>query len=257
MSDILPAETIAWAFIDHHQAPVELHGALTDLVTRARNDSIPDHAPSAPDHTQCCPSCGGSGHYGDAAMRAINGDIPDDMRDVRWAVNVLLETIAKQFEAWDTMDLWRSQAADTVRSHKHDLAAPPPQSAASTDSPNPVVTDHATTETPEPDAVREALPSMDGTEPREYAAMLIRHYVVHADDPDEGSYRAANAILAALSRPAHGGWQDIIEQCAKIADDHTPRKHEGTLAAHVAGSTIASAIRALARNDRQSGGPQS
>jgi hypothetical protein len=46
---------------------------------------------------------------------------PDAVRvdDVRWGVNVLLETIAKQFEAWDTMDLWRSQAADLVRSHKH------------------------------------------------------------------------------------------------------------------------------------------
>ena len=36
--DILPAETVAWAFIDHHQAAVDLHGALTDLVRRARND---------------------------------------------------------------------------------------------------------------------------------------------------------------------------------------------------------------------------
>lgn len=43
--------------------------------------------------------------------------------DVRWAVNVLLEKIAEKFEAWDTWDLWRSEAASTVRSFKHDLAA--------------------------------------------------------------------------------------------------------------------------------------
>jgi hypothetical protein len=34
------------------------------------------------------------------------------------------------------------------------------------------------------------------------------------------------------------------EACAKIADDHTPRKHAGTLSSHVTGSTIAAAIRA-------------
>jgi hypothetical protein len=38
--------------------------------------------------------------------------------DVRWAVNVLLETIAAKFEAWDTLDLWRSDAAATVRGFK-------------------------------------------------------------------------------------------------------------------------------------------
>jgi hypothetical protein len=36
-----------------------------------------------------------------------------------------------------------------------------------------------------------------------------------------------------------------IAECAKIADDHTPAKHEGTLAAHVTGSVISRAIRAL------------
>jgi hypothetical protein len=44
-----------------------------------------------------------------------------DETDVRWAVNVLLEEIAARFEAWETMDLWRSAAADTVRSFKHNL----------------------------------------------------------------------------------------------------------------------------------------
>lgn len=42
--------------------------------------------------------------------------------DIRWAVNVLLEKIATKFEAWETMDLWRSDAASTVRSFKHDLS---------------------------------------------------------------------------------------------------------------------------------------
>lgn len=49
--------------------------------------------------------------------------------DVRWGVNVLLETIAQKFEAWDTYDLWRSDAAATVRGFKH--AAPSVSSAPS------------------------------------------------------------------------------------------------------------------------------
>lgn len=40
---------------------------------------------------------------------------------------------------------------------------------------------------------------------------------------------------------------EIIEECARVADDHTPAKHNGTLAAHVTGSTIARAIRGLAQ----------
>lgn len=36
-----------------------------------------------------------------------------------------------------------------------------------------------------------------------------------------------------------------IEECARIADDNTPAKHQGTLVAHVTGSTIAKSIRAL------------
>ena len=39
-------------------------------------------------------------------------------QDVRWAVNVLLEKIAAKFEANDTLDIWRSDAAATVRSFK-------------------------------------------------------------------------------------------------------------------------------------------
>lgn len=45
-----------------------------------------------------------------------------DHQDVRWAVNVLLEKIAEKFEGWETLDLWRSDAAGTVRSFKHDLS---------------------------------------------------------------------------------------------------------------------------------------
>ena len=50
----------------------------------------------------------------------------DGGNDVRWAVNYLLEQIAAKFEAWDTMDLWRSDAASLVRSFKHDLTRTPP-----------------------------------------------------------------------------------------------------------------------------------
>lgn len=48
---------------------------------------------------------------------AINGEI-------RWAINVLLEKIAAKFDDWDTHDIWKSEAASTVRSFKH---APCPQ----------------------------------------------------------------------------------------------------------------------------------
>jgi hypothetical protein len=50
---------------------------------------------------------------GDAAQGKI------DPTDVKWGVNVLLETIAAKFEAWETFDLFRSEAAATVRSFKH------------------------------------------------------------------------------------------------------------------------------------------
>src|SRR4051812_10055661 len=43
--------------------------------------------------------------------------------DGRWAVNVLLETIAAKFEALDTWDIWRSDAASLVRGFKHPLGA--------------------------------------------------------------------------------------------------------------------------------------
>lgn len=44
---------------------------------------------------------------------------------------------------------------------------------------------------------------------------------------------------------------EAVEECAKVADDHTPAKHDGTLAAHVTGNTIAKAIRALSVSSAQ------
>lgn len=60
---------------------------------------------------------------------ALNGDRPEnrpDVADIRWAVNVLLETIAAKFEANSTLDIWRSDAAALVRSFKHNAATPDP-----------------------------------------------------------------------------------------------------------------------------------
>jgi hypothetical protein len=49
------------------------------------------------------------------------------------------------------------------------------------------------------------------------------------------------------SSPAPSGRDPAtIEACAKVAEDLTPAKHQGTLAAHVTGIMIAKAIRALA-----------
>lgn len=58
----------------------------------------------------------------DCARNALEDDRPEDRpheTDIRWAVNVLLETIAAKFEANPTFDLWRSDAAALVRSYKH------------------------------------------------------------------------------------------------------------------------------------------
>lgn len=41
---------------------------------------------------------------------------------MRWAINVLLEKIAAELEANETMDIFRSEAAALVRSFKHDLS---------------------------------------------------------------------------------------------------------------------------------------
>lgn len=55
-------------------------------------------------------------------LRQCADDRPQDRPDtdnIRWAVNVLLETIAAKFEANPTWDIWRSDAAALVRSFKH------------------------------------------------------------------------------------------------------------------------------------------
>lgn len=54
-------------------------------------------------------------------IKALTGH--EAIQDTRWAENVLLEKIAAEFEANDTWDIWRSDAAALVRSHKHDLSA--------------------------------------------------------------------------------------------------------------------------------------
>ena len=43
------AETVAWAWIDHHQHAVEYHAELTDLVRRARADGVEAAAKVAAD----------------------------------------------------------------------------------------------------------------------------------------------------------------------------------------------------------------
>lgn len=52
-------------------------------------------------------------------QNAGNEPVTSDETDIRWAVNVLLEKIATKFEANETMDIWRSDAAALVRSFKH------------------------------------------------------------------------------------------------------------------------------------------
>lgn len=80
--------------------------------------------------------CGATGNHARAVYDAIRGERGCTLKmiqnagndggvsDVRWAVNVLLEKIAERFDGWETMDVWRSEAAATVRSFKHDLALP-------------------------------------------------------------------------------------------------------------------------------------
>jgi hypothetical protein len=58
-----------------------------------------------------------------AGLSATLSALPETgERDVRWAVNVLLEKIAEKFEGWETFDIWRSDAAMVVRGFKHDTA---------------------------------------------------------------------------------------------------------------------------------------
>jgi len=59
-------------------------------------------------------------------------------------------------------------------------------------------------------------------------------------------------ILSALTPSP--SYAEGIEAAAKVADDDTPSKFEGTLAAHVTGSTISREIRALAGKPPAEGG---
>lgn len=131
--------------------------------------------------------------------------------------------------------------------------------AAPTTSPEPNCS-KSSNGSPEPDAVRPEILRII----REAA----RKFHVFADEPDfrerdklrsKTTDEAADAILAALSRPAHGGWEDIIERCAKIAEDYEglgmeTSQYEQGGSANIARNDIAKAIRALAhtRNDRGS-----
>lgn len=54
-------------------------------------------------------------------QNAGNETLISDETDIRWAVNVLLEKIAAEFEANETLDIWRSDAAALVRKYKHQL----------------------------------------------------------------------------------------------------------------------------------------
>jgi hypothetical protein len=54
----------------------------------------------------------------------------------------------------------------------------------------------------------------------------------------------------AISDLEQSSYRKGIEDAAAVADEHTPAKHDQTLAAHVTGSTIARAIRALGSGGR-------
>lgn len=103
-----------------------------------------------------------------------------EVTDTRWAVNVLLETIAAKFEANPTFDLWRSDAAALVRSFKHDLSKAPEPSASV-----------------ERDAFRRALELVAGHKGK----------TIYSHDPEyrQGAHDAyeqlADIALAALSTP--------------------------------------------------------
>ena len=58
-----------------------------------------------------------------AENKRLNAEIELLRGEIQWAVNVLLEKIAAKFEANDTWDIWKSDAAALVRSFKHDLTA--------------------------------------------------------------------------------------------------------------------------------------
>jgi hypothetical protein len=95
------------------------------------------------------------------------------------------------------------------------------------------------------------------------AALAKRFWTVHPKEiqdlgvtREQFYEREMRALFAALSGQPQTARETIIEECASIADDHTPAKHQGTLAAHVTGRTIAKAIRALSLSRPQRKGDQ-
>lgn len=95
---------------------------IADMAERFRSVNVSeavkqlaDILPSAPAELSvgddACPSCGGSGHYGDAARRAIDGDIPEDTRDLL----ISIETAAVMAEQ-GVLSVDGGQAAVEIRS---------------------------------------------------------------------------------------------------------------------------------------------
>jgi hypothetical protein len=102
-------EIVAAALVKRFEyESMALHKVQRDWLVREIGDALRGNAQSPrPADTELQPE------YAQEAL---------DTTDVRWAVNVLLEKIAEKFDAWDTYDLFRSEASSTVRSFKHDLA---------------------------------------------------------------------------------------------------------------------------------------
>ena len=95
-------------------------------------------------------------------------------QDARWAINVLLETIAKKFDDWSTWDIWKSEAAGTVRSFKHDLSPARAGSKPEGDGWQPMAT--------EPRDNRFRLYGLNVTNNRTGFTWFEVHYVAQDDD---------------------------------------------------------------------------
>jgi hypothetical protein len=158
--------------------------------------------------------------YADAPAQIQNVGCNPATSDIRWAVNVLLEKIAEKFEGWKTLDLWRSDAAATVRSFKHTV------SDTSTDRP---VTTY----------------SQPSTEPSLHAAA---EHVCWFDwsDNDADAVAAINVLRKVLASSV-GKINEIIEECARVADAarESAKEHHG-IEASIGADIAARRIRALA-----------
>lgn len=116
--------------------------------------------------------------------------------------------------------VWNTQSGGAMLTAEQLVGERPieqrPLYAAPTTSPNPVVADYATTETPEPDAVREATIRECAKIAIDYrpALRMQEHEILVVA---ETAVAIEKAILAALSRPAHRGWP-TREQIARSID---------------------------------------